>query len=149
MQVSLLFLCIDDNMQNMQKKYAQYTKYVNPISICRICTPDFADENELEARLGPGSRRRAWAQSALAANRRHWQDHSGLVSSASEDWEASSPWIIFIIHPCPKPDENDALSAKWNVQIWTRLRDCSSRLYTGTLKSGCLQRSNFGRLKIE
>ncbi len=46
-----------------------------------------------------------------------------------------------------KPIENVALSAKWNVHIWIRLRDCYSRLYTGTLKSPadgrCLQRSNF------
>ncbi len=51
-------------------------------------------------------------------------------------------------NPFPKPIENVALSAKWNVQIWNRLRDCYSRLYTGTLKSGCLQSSNFRRLKI-
>ena len=32
-----------------------------------------------------------------------------------------------------KTIENDALSAKWNVHIWNRLRKCYSRLYTGTL----------------
>ncbi len=31
------------NMQNMQKKYAQYAQYAIMISICRICTPHFAD----------------------------------------------------------------------------------------------------------
>ncbi len=55
MQVFLLFLCIDDNMQNMQKIYAQYTKYVNSISICRICTPDFAD-----ALLRSRARKHSW-----------------------------------------------------------------------------------------
>ncbi len=35
------------------------------------------------------------------------------------------------------------LSAKWKVHIWNRLRKCSSRLYTGTLKRSWypLQRS--------
>ncbi len=50
--------------------------------------------------------------------------------------------------PFQKPIENDALSAKWSVHIWNRLWKCSSRLYTGTLKTPLLQRSNFRRLKI-
>ncbi len=53
------------------------------------------------------------------------------------------------VNPFPKPIENVALSAKWNVHIWNRLWKCSSRLYTGTLKTPGLQRSNFRRLKIQ
>ncbi len=47
-----------------------------------------------------------------------------------------------IHHPPPaggnqyqNPDENVVLSAKWNVHIWTWLRCCASRYYTGTLKT--------------
>ncbi len=29
------------------KKYAKYAKYANPISICKICTPNFADADGL------------------------------------------------------------------------------------------------------
>ncbi len=48
----------------------------------------------------------------------------------------------------PFPNESievAALGAKWKVhiQVWNRLRDCCSRLYSGTL-----QHSNFRRLKI-
>ncbi len=52
-------------------------------------------------------------------------------------------------NPFQKPIQNVVLGANWNVHIWNRLRDCYSRLYTGTLKSGCLQCSTFQRLKFQ
>ncbi len=61
------------------------------------------------------------------------------------------PWHTRIFcNPFPKPIENVALSAsaKWNVHIWNRLRECYSSLYTGKLKIPCPQRSNFRRLKL-
>ncbi len=57
-------------------------------------------------------------------------------------------WYVPVRNPFPKPIENVVLGAKWNVHIWNRLRDRYSRLYTGTLKSGCLQRSNIRELRI-
>ncbi len=49
-------------------------------------------------------------------------------------WFPSVP-VCTSINPFPKPIENDVLSAKWNVHIWSRLWKCFSRLYTGTLKT--------------
>ncbi len=43
--------------------------------------------------------------------------------------------MVHTSNPFPKPIENDALSAKRNVHIWNRLRECYSRLYTGALKT--------------
>ncbi len=50
---------------------------------------------------------------------------------------------------CQKPIENDVLSAKWNVHIWNRLRECYSSLYTGTLRTYSPQHSNFQGLKFQ
>ncbi len=61
----------------------------------------------------------------------------------------SCTYIHVLVQPVPKPIENVALSAKWNVHIWNRLRKCSSRLYTRTLKTPRLQRSNFRRFKFQ
>ena len=44
MQVLMFLLLIVGNMRNMQYNMQQYAKYANTISICRICTPHFADE---------------------------------------------------------------------------------------------------------
>ncbi len=52
-------------------------------------------------------------------------------------------------NPFQKPIENVALSANWNVHIWNWLRECYSRLYTGTQKRCPLQSSNFRWLKIQ
>ena len=43
MQVLMFLLLIVGNMRNMQYNMQQYAKYANTISICRICTPHFAD----------------------------------------------------------------------------------------------------------
>ena len=43
MQVLMFLLLIVGNMRNMQYNMQQYAKIVNTISICRICTPHFAD----------------------------------------------------------------------------------------------------------
>ena len=43
MQVLMFLLLIVGNMRNMQYDMQQYAKYANTISICRICTPHFAD----------------------------------------------------------------------------------------------------------
>ncbi len=52
-------------------------------------------------------------------------------------------------NPFQKPIENVVFSAKWNVHIWNRLRECYSSLYTGMLKTPGPQRSNFRRLKFQ
>ena len=39
----MFLLLIVGNMRNMQYNMQQYAKYANTISICRICTPHFAD----------------------------------------------------------------------------------------------------------
>ena len=39
----MFLLLIVGNMRNMQYNMQQYAKYVNTISICRICTPHFAE----------------------------------------------------------------------------------------------------------
>ena len=44
MQVLMFLLLIVGNMRNMQYNMQQYAKYANTISICRICTPHFADD---------------------------------------------------------------------------------------------------------
>ena len=43
MQVLMFLLLIVGNMRNMEYNMQQYAKYANTISICRICTPHFAD----------------------------------------------------------------------------------------------------------
>ncbi len=52
-------------------------------------------------------------------------------------------------NPYQKADENVALSAKWKVHIWNRLRECTGRLYIGTLKRYPHQRSNLRRFKTQ
>ncbi len=37
------YSCVLTTIWKIYKKYAKYAKYANPISICRICTPFFAD----------------------------------------------------------------------------------------------------------
>ena len=44
MQVLMFLLLIVGNMRNMQYNMQQYAKYAKTISICRICTPHFADD---------------------------------------------------------------------------------------------------------
>ncbi len=65
----------------------------------------------------------------------------------------ASAWYIHWhghgINPYQNPNEIVAWSAEWKVHIWNWLRECHSRLYTGTLKTPGLQRSNFRRLKIK
>ncbi len=43
--------------------------------------------------------------------------------------------------PIPNASQNVVLSAKWNVHIWNRLRECCRRLCTRTLKRYPLQHS--------
>ncbi len=54
--------------------------------------------------------------------------------------------LHFILHislnPYQNPNQNVAWSAKWKFHIWYWRRKGSSRLYTGTLKTQRLQRSN-------
>lgn len=49
MQVLMFLLLIVGNMRNMQYNMQQYAKYANTISICRICTPHFADDDDRAA----------------------------------------------------------------------------------------------------
>ena len=60
MQVLMFLLLIVGNMRNMQYNMQQYAKYSNTISVCRICTPHFADGEEWRGpiRDGMGGRRR-------------------------------------------------------------------------------------------
>ena len=60
----------------------------------------------------------------------------------------TSCMISYSTQPVSKADWKCWVSAKWNSHIWNRLRDCYSRLYTGTLKRDPVQSSNFRRLKI-
>ena len=55
----------------------------------------------------------------------------------------------YTINPFQKPIKNVALSAKWNVHIWNRLRECYSSFYAETLKTPGPQRSIFRRLKFQ
>ena len=64
MPVLMFLLLIVGNMLNMQYNMQQYAKYANTISICRICTPHFADV----ARLSPAADRQGPA--CPAAERR-------------------------------------------------------------------------------
>ncbi len=71
----------------------------------------------------------------------------------SRECQAGIPRKFFhgIHNPFQKPIENFALSAKWNVHIWNRLRECYSSLYAGTLRTNGSLRSKFrlGRLKFQ
>ena len=53
MQVLMFLLLIVGNMRNMQYNMQQYAKYANTISICRICTPHFADGVQLSIYFWP------------------------------------------------------------------------------------------------
>ena len=48
----MFLLLIVGNMRNMQYNMQQYAKYANTISICRICTPHFADGTPGQGRRG-------------------------------------------------------------------------------------------------
>ncbi len=60
------------------------------------------------------------------------------LAHLQRSYNVEIPCVSLHVKPFPKPIENVALSAKWNVHIWNRLRKCSSRLYTGTLKTSAV-----------
>ena len=64
MPVLMCLLLIVGNMRNMQYNMQQYAKYANTISICRICTPHFADaRSRLQVPLHPtGNLKRSRSQ---------------------------------------------------------------------------------------
>ncbi len=71
----------------------------------------------------------------------YWHSKKSILARSAAAARSTKIFLNWT-NPYQNPDENVVLSAKWKVHIWDRHRKGSSRLYTGTLKTLHLQRSN-------